>query len=562
MKVKSRLAVLVSIPAVIALTLGLGIHQSMDGLSRSTQSVIKERLEPALLLSEINNLYSRKIIDLAHKTKAQMLFWGEADAELKEAKLALNKLWSDYRSLNLSEAEQKVLSDNVSAFSESDKVIQSLESFIQEQSSYSMGSFVDLELYAGIEPIIQTIHQLSQLQKSLAQQTAVETQKDLQQHEFQLIALAIVMVVFCLVLGLWIMKSLQVDLKAMLTVITKIERSKDLTVRSDIRKKNEFGDMSRRFDRMIGVFSDLIQNTQHSASEVKASAQSLVKVNHDNQNQSEQQIEALKQTESAMDQLQTAATTVLDNVDSTNQATTEVQEVATEGSRAVKATVGSIVQVSNIVKETAVSMETLKGHSQEIGAVVETIKGIAEQINLLALNAAIEAARAGEYGRGFAVVADEVRQLAFRTANSTQEIQDSIEQIQASTDASWNLMQQGKDATAEAVVLAEASGDKIDIINHQFSAVVERNFDIRKAVEIQHSTVDQVKKSLEELKGLALEGEALSIAGFNTAENLDGIVKQVSSQIDTFKVTPSYSIQGQGSNSGGKAGFSAQAIPA
>jgi len=61
---------------------------------------------------------------------------------------------------------------------------------------------------------------------------------------------------------------------------------------------------------------------------------------------------------------------------------------------------------------------------EQIEGLTNDILGIANQTNLLALNASIEAARAGEAGRGFAVVADEIRDLAERSKNTANHIQD------------------------------------------------------------------------------------------------------------------------------------------
>ena len=61
------------------------------------------------------------------------------------------------------------------------------------------------------------------------------------------------------------------------------------------------------------------------------------------------------------------------------------------------------------------------------------MQGIAGQTRLLALNATIEAARAGELGLGFTVVADEVKELATTTSQSTEQISETIQQLERDT---------------------------------------------------------------------------------------------------------------------------------
>lgn len=83
-------------------------------------------------------------------------------------------------------------------------------------------------------------------------------------------------------------------------------------------------------------------------------------------------------------------------------------------------TLEKVTPISEALKR---AMEESKS-VEEIDGLTNDILGIANQTNLLALNASIEAARAGEAGRGFAVVADEIRELAERSKNTANHIQN------------------------------------------------------------------------------------------------------------------------------------------
>jgi len=76
---------------------------------------------------------------------------------------------------------------------------------------------------------------------------------------------------------------------------------------------------------------------------------------------------------------------------------------------------------------------SLERSLHRVAATAALVQGIAGQTRLLALNATIEAARAGELGLGFTVVADEVKELATTTSHSTEQIAETIGELERDT---------------------------------------------------------------------------------------------------------------------------------
>src|SRR5690606_34783306 len=126
----------------------------LQAVTATATSLTRERLEPTWHLNRLSRTYAQHIIDLAHKTSSQMLLWGDAEANLKRAVADIDSGWATYEAGALSAEEREILARATVARKQADQVILRLQQYIAEKSSYSMGSFVDLELYPGIEPVL------------------------------------------------------------------------------------------------------------------------------------------------------------------------------------------------------------------------------------------------------------------------------------------------------------------------------------------------------------------------------------------------------------------------
>jgi methyl-accepting chemotaxis protein len=254
--------------------------------------------------------------------------------------------------------------------------------------------------------------------------------------------------------------------------------------------------MVKQLKETISEINTTSTEVNNSSSQIENSANGVTQT-------AQQQMHHLEQTASAMNEMTVTVLEVARNAQQASSSANEAKQHSKKGMAVVSEMNHDISSLLNGIENVQVVINKLAQQTDNIGSILDVIKGVADQTNLLALNAAIEAARAGEQGRGFAVVADEVRNLANRTQESTDEIQQVITNLQAEAGRSVHLMDtNAKSAEATATKSNEANL-ALEAINRSVEEIQDMNNQIATAAEEQTVVAEDINNSIVSLNDMS-----------------------------------------------------------
>jgi methyl-accepting chemotaxis protein len=373
--------------------------------------------------------------------------------------------------------------------------------------------------------------------------------KDAKQIQNLTWIMALVAAILAIGIGFLVIRMIAVPLVKLRNLMNEGAKG-NLTVRSNVNKEDEIGQLSKSFDLMMTQITSLVDQTNRTAQEVLTTAGDLSEA-------SRKTAVSAKEIAVATEEIANGATSLAveaergsdltDNMGSrmeqVNEAgqqmvtsAAEVEQSSEKGTRYM----AELIEKTGITEEMTRSMvqkvDKLKDSTRSIRKILDVLNNLTKQTNILSLNATIEAARAGAAGKGFMVVADEIRKLADQSRQSIDVVAQITETIQGEIDDTVNVLSQAYPIFQEQISSVKEANQIFLSVQSQMSRFVNHLDTVTASVDQLGETQNVLSEAMSNVSAVAQQSSATSeeVASLSNEQlSISDNLVQLSNKLET-----------------------------
>jgi methyl-accepting chemotaxis protein len=298
-------------------------------------------------------------------------------------------------------------------------------------------------------------------------------------------------------------------------VITKSTRSlkqlfksldnNDLSLELKVQSQDEFGELTAAFNRFLSKLRNAFVSFSQDASRLSTSVYDLSAATKELTTTANEQSASVSEIVSTMEDNKNMSGQVAGKTAEVADLAAKTRELSKRGTELRDANQDMMQDIRDQNDKIIEEIRNLADMLSRISEVIGIIDGIADQTKLIAFNASLEASSSGEAGARFAVVASEIRRFADNVVDSTAEIKQKIEEVQA----------------ASQTLITEANNGSIQI-DEGYDRMVEQ----KEVFENIVVNSENVAIRSQQISDLSKQQEYASSQIFTTLQEISAGVKQ------------------------------------